>query len=369
VLNSRGFGESFELELQRARRSAQPLSLVLCDLDRFKRVNDRYGHQHGDRALARLAEVLRQVKRRIDTVARVGGEEFALLLPGTDSHGAYVLAERLRKEVREAFDADGLGLTLSLGVATYPRHGNTEEEMLRAADQGLYGAKELGRDRTVIYSPEIDGLLAHAAERRTAEAEIQLATVVTLAEALDIRDNGTPRHSREVSRYAELMARRLGLPPERCERLRLAGLVHDIGKVGVHESVVRKAGPLDEGEWKEMRRHPELGARILGGAGLGDIGGWLLAHHERPDGRGYPQRLSGEEIPLEAAILAVADAYEGMIADRGYRPGMPEREARAELRRCAGTQFHPPVVEALIDALTELESAETAGGEIPGGLA
>jgi putative nucleotidyltransferase with HDIG domain len=191
--------------------------------------------------------------------------------------------------------------------------------------------------------------------RRPVEGQAHLATMLSLAEAIDFRDSGTARHSGAVGEYAEQMARELGLPEQRTERVRLAGILHDIGKIGVSDAILRKPGPLNEAEWREIRRHPEFGARILGTRELVDIREWVLASHERPDGKGYPRGLRGEEIPLEARILAVADAYEAMIADRVYRPAIGERAAREELRSCAGTQFDSEVVETLLRVLEREE--------------
>jgi putative nucleotidyltransferase with HDIG domain len=173
-----------------------------------------------------------------------------------------------------------------------------------------------------------------------------------LAETLDLRDVSTARHSQTVGRYAEGIARELGLSGERVERIRAAGVLHDVGKLGVADAVLQKPGPLTDEEWADMRRHPELGARILDHANLRDISGWVLAHHERLDGHGYPQGLAGEAIPLEARILAVADAYEAMTADRPYRAALGHDAARAELRACCGTQFDPAVVDAFLAVLT-----------------
>ena len=182
--------------------------------------------------------------------------------------------------------------------------------------------------------------------------ELRLAAAMLLAETLDLRDAGTAEHSRTVGGFARDTAAALGLAPARVDRLQAAGVLHDLGKLGIADAILHKAGPLTDGEWKEMTRHPEIGARILEHAGLRDIAAWVLAHHERLDGRGYPSGLVADEIPLESRVLAVADAYEAMIADRPYRRGMPVEEARAELERCAGTQFDPTVVEAFLGTLT-----------------
>jgi putative nucleotidyltransferase with HDIG domain len=175
--------------------------------------------------------------------------------------------------------------------------------------------------------------------------------VLILAETLDLRDTGTALHSQTVGRYAEMIAAALGLGEEQVTRIRLAGLLHDIGKIGVPDPILRKPGPLDEVEWEEMKKHPELGARILAGANLDDISGWVLAHHERPDGRGYPVGLRGDRIPLEAKILSVADAFEAMTAERVYSPPLPVGAAIAELQRHAGTQFDAHIVNTFVACL------------------
>jgi diguanylate cyclase (GGDEF)-like protein len=352
LLNRRGLQEVAELELERARRGDRPVSIVVADVDRFQDFNERHGHAASDSALEKIAGVLTTRKRRIDVAARISGEEFALVAPDTDEHGAYVLADRLRREVREAFS--GSGLTISLGIASFPRHGGTAEELLTGADRAVFAAKALGRDRSVIYNREIAANLLGEQSREAAMNEGHLAAVLVLAETLDMRDSGTARHSQLVGRYARSIAVELKMEPDTVERIHLAGVLHDIGKIGIPDSILNKPGPLDDDEWQEMRKHPELGARILEGAKLDDIAGWVLAHHERPDGAGYPAGLAGDEIPIEARILAVVDAYEAMTNDRVYRPALPEEEAREEMRRWSGSQFDPYVVGAFL-ALLERE--------------
>jgi diguanylate cyclase (GGDEF)-like protein/putative nucleotidyltransferase with HDIG domain len=351
LVNRRGFEELFDTELERARRGDRPLSVIVADLDGFKAINDRYGHAAGDRALEKLSRILQGVKRRVDTAARVGGEEFAVIAPDSDHHAAYILAERIRREVRDSFTGEQFPMTISLGVATFPRHGATAEALIGGADEALYAAKKLGRDRTVVYSAEIAETLLVATGHATPRAERHSSTVLALAEVIDIRDSGTAAHSETVGRYAGALARELGLASDVVERVRFGGIVHDVGKIGIPDSVLRKPGWLSDEDWVEMRRHPEIGARILRGANLEDIGEWVLAHHERPDGEGYPNGMRGGDIPLEARILAVADAYEAMTSDRVYRPAMSAQAAREELIHCSGSQFDPRVVEAFVALL------------------
>ncbi len=361
LANRRGFRELLDLELARARRRDGKLTVIVGDLDHFKEVNDRSGHKVGDLALQRVARLLERGKRDVDAVARVGGEEFALVLPDTDEHGAFVIAERLRDELREEFSTDAVTLTISFGVATYPRDGVTAAALLRATDDAVRGAKAQGRDRSMLHSPALRDAAALEGDSRDVAAERFLAVMLDLAEAIDLRFSGSARHSETVGRYAEGMARMLGLSKQTTSRVRLAGLLHDIGKVGVPDGILHKPGRLTNEEFAVIKRHPELGAQMLDHPSLADVREWVGAHHEQPDGRGYPHGLRGDEIPLEARIIAVADAYEAMTSDRSYRSSMDHAAARAELERCAGTQFDPRVVRALCSLLErEAERAELA---------
>jgi response regulator RpfG family c-di-GMP phosphodiesterase len=228
-----------------------------------------------------------------------------------------------------------------------------------SVDQPLLGARPSHEEIAVLMAvADHAGLALEQSQRdwetsRQQSHELRLAAVLLLAETLDMRDPSTARHARSVGRFASQTAAALGLTGERVERIQAAGVLHDLGKLGIADAILHKPGPLDDDEWREIRRHPEVGARILEHAGMRDIARWVGQHHERIDGRGYPLGLAGEEISLEARILAVADAYEAMIADRPYRMGMPAQEARAELLRCAGSQFDPQVVEAFLGTLAD----------------
>jgi putative nucleotidyltransferase with HDIG domain len=253
--------------------------------------------------------------------------------------------------VPQAFHDFPWQLTTSVGVAVSGQGAETASLLLRAATRAVFGAKRLGRDRCIAYHAETLEPLLGTLEDAGVAGE-QLAAALLLAETLDLRHVGTARHSQTVGRYADSIARALGFSDDRVARIRAAGVLHDIGKLGVADAVLKKPGKLTDAEWADMRRHPELGARILAHANLRDISGWVLAHHERVDGRGYPHGLAGDEVPLEARILAVADAYEAMTADRAYRPTPGPDAAREELRACAGTQFDPHVVETFLIVLT-----------------
>jgi diguanylate cyclase (GGDEF)-like protein/putative nucleotidyltransferase with HDIG domain len=361
LANRRGFREMLDLELERARRGETEMTVLVGDLDRFKDVNDRSGHQVGDAALQRVARLLSEGKRQVDSAARVGGEEFALILPDSSAEGAFVLAERLRSALAEEFAEDSVAITISFGLATYPEHGETAASLLRAADEALYAAKDSGRNRTVRHSPLLRELVQASGGAGDIEGERFLAVMLDLAEAVDLRFSGSARHSETVGRYAEMMARELGFSDRHVSRVRLAGMLHDIGKVGVPDKILRKPGHLTEQELLVIRRHPELGVQILEHPSLADVRAWVGAHHERPDGLGYPLGIAGDEVPLEARIVAVADAYEAMTSDRSYRDSIGHSSAQAELRRCSGSQFDGRVVEAFLATLKrESERAQAS---------
>jgi len=234
-----------------------------------------------------------------------------------------------------------------------------------SVDQPLFGRRPTETEVSVLMAvTDHAGLALEQAQRDDVTVhgeshELRLAAMMLLAETLDMRDPSTAQHSRTVGRYARETALALGLAASRVTRIHAAGVLHDLGKLGIADTILHKPGPLSEAEWREMRRHPEVGAQILDHAGMSDIAGWVRAHHERIDGYGYPAGLSGASISLEARILAVADAYEAMVAERTYRHGMSPTAARAELLRCSGTQFDPVVVDAFLHTLdSELEPPE-----------
>jgi putative nucleotidyltransferase with HDIG domain len=239
---------------------------------------------------------------------------------------------------------------VSFGVASFPTHAADAEALMHAADQALYAAKAMGRDRSVIYNPEVLASVLGGNLDPVAGNE-HLSAVLVLAETLDLRDSGTSSHSQTVGRLAALIAKALGFDDARVERIRLAGILHDIGKIGIPDWILHKPGKLDESEWVEVKKHPEMGARIAASAKLDDISEWILYHHERVDGGGYPSRLPGDKIPIEARILAVADAYEAMTAERVYKRAMPASAAERELHDQSGAQFDAEVVAALLGAI------------------
>lgn len=361
--NRRGFQEQLETELERSRLTSASVSLVVADLDHFKNVNDKLGHQEGDRVLRRFAAEMTAAKRGMDGAARLGGEEFAVILPETDKQSAYLFAERLRRAAHNAFVGEPVPITVSLGVTAFPVDAPTAEGMLGTADQALYAAKELGRDRSVLFNSEIvSGLMSEQASSQARE-EGQLAAVLVLAETLDARDPGTGRRSERVGRLAALTARELGLSEAHTEQIRLAGLLHDVGKIGMPDSLLGKPGALSEAERAEMQTHPDVGARILAGAHLDDIAEWVRAHHEHPDGTGYPLGRKAEHIPLEARVLSAADTFDSLVTDGPEQPAVSAEHAARELLRLTPDRLDADVVRALLAVVREdARQAEPSAG-------
>jgi diguanylate cyclase (GGDEF)-like protein len=344
--NRQAFDDSLRREVERARTHGLPLGLVVFDLDRFDAVNARLGQTGGNEALRRFGELVAGSAPRADLLSRLGGDEFAVIAAGAGEPEAYLIAERVRHQMNGSGAAGSEAITVSAGVAVYPRHAKSSSDLRRSADAALFGAKRMGGDRTEIYGAEVGARLSSIGAK--AEQEGGLAMLLSLAAVVDIRHYGAQDHSRRVGRYAEAIALELGLDQPLVDRTRLAGMLHDVGKIGVPASILNRPGPLTSLELAEVSRHPMVGGRIVRSAGFDEMAGWIAAHHERPDGSGYPARLSGDQVPLGARILAVADAYDAMTSDRVYRAAMTPAEARAEVRAGAGSQFYREVAEHFV---------------------
>jgi len=362
LLNKRGFHDELDAEFDRARRHDLPLSVAVVEIEGLAAFDAR-GRRSDSGLLTRIGEAMENVARGTDRAARVAPESLALLFPHTDQGGALIASERILKELGQVFAVEEVELRASVGCSTFPADAGTSEALLHGAQQAATAAQHLGRDRVVVYSPEIAGIVLAAESRRGQVRGSNIAAVLALTEVLDIRDAGTAQHSQTVGRYAEAIARGLELPDDLIERVRLAGILHDVGKIAVPDAVLSKPGKLTDDEWTEMRKHPEVGALIVDGAEMKDVAAWVGAHHERPDGRGYPCGLVGTDIPLEARILAVADAYEAMTCDRVYRRALPIEVAREELRKGKGSQFDERVVDVFLEWL---EANDRRGESVEG---
>ncbi len=352
--NHRHFHERLQTDLDRATERGTRLALCLVDIDDFKRVNDRHGHPVGDDVLAQVATRLRQGGEAF----RLGGDEFALLLPGRTETEALAIARSVIDRVAAMKLAHGERLTVSAGVAVYPDHGLDRSELVRVADNALYTSKNEAKGSVTVYrpgAPEIGDLhlLATGNDRQA-----RFLAAAGLARAVDARDAYTGEHSAEVGELAARIGARMALHATEVELLRLAGSLHDVGKLAIPEEILRKPGPLSAPERLVLERHPQIGFRMLDSLGIEPVATWVLHHHERWDGAGYPNKLAGDTIPLGARILFVADAYDAMTTERVYRGRLSHEHAVRELERCAGTQFDPDVVEAFKAEVAALGSPE-----------
>jgi diguanylate cyclase (GGDEF)-like protein/putative nucleotidyltransferase with HDIG domain len=409
VKTHRFFMEALSAEWKRSTRAGRAFALVLMDLDRFKFVNDFYGHLEGDLVLQRVGHILEANCRRSDVVARYGGDEFVILMPETSMEQARQLASKLRSWVC----ADNLlrekNVSASFGIACYPLHGSSPQELIQVADASMYLSKHQGGN-AVSTADHFDPSEAKKWKKDVLEAylgvtlkrlfstgpeafeeiyqrlkqfteslaateagngvtlvpsspesagpqalpQAVLDTVTSLAFAIDAKDHYTQGHSQKVSAYAALIAEAMDMRDAEIEEIRLGAVLHDIGKVGIPEQILNKSGPLNPAEWETMKSHVVFGAKILEPlTPLARIREMVHHHHEYFDGSGYPHSLKGEQIPLGARIIAVADAYDTITSDRTYKKGRSAADALAELERCANAQFDARIVEVFVRVMRQ----------------
>jgi two-component system cell cycle response regulator len=332
-------------------RGAMPeVGVLVLDLDHFKEINDSHGHAVGDEVLRLTASRLATTGRSGDIVARYGGEEFLVILKDLPRDGLLAVAERFRRSIaEEPFDVGAdqpVIVTTSVGGASMPAHAATMTDLLRIADRALYTAKSMGRNRVQIGSHGDEGGIDALVERGSV-----LNFVQSLVDHVDV-GRGSLDHGREVARCAGLVSDELGLSSAERWRACAAGRLHDIGNVCVPPELLATPGALDPGQWELVRRHPHVGADMLALApGLEDIAEVVRQHHERHDGTGYPGRIAGADISVEARIVSICAAWVAMRSDRPHRPARSEPDAIAELRRDDGRQFDPALVDAFLRAV------------------
>ncbi|MDJ0785079.1 MAG: diguanylate cyclase [Desulfosarcinaceae bacterium] len=360
-LNRRAFFERFEVEFNRARRYRHNLACIMTDIDHFKRVNDQHGHQVGDEVLQQVAAVLRSALRDTDVVCRYGGEEFCLILTETGAEGARNTAERIRQTVANKAIND-IRVTLSLGVVSLEDPAANPSELLGFADKALYRAKNSGRNQVVTYQKEIDERVAETSDEKgqtkaasqAGGKHIPRHVVTALMLALEHRDAATAEHSRKVGELCAALARDL-VPINECDLLEVAGQLHDIGKLGVPDAILLKPGPLTEAEWQVLQAHERRSVDVIAATFMSpELVDIVRYHSHWYDGSSSEDasQPSGEGLSLGARILHIANAFDAMTSQRPYRDAMDTSEAFAELRRCAGTQFDPQLVERFIQMVT-----------------
>jgi len=361
LFNRRHFEERLKEEIGRHSRYGDLFCLLLLDLDNFKAYNDIYGHPAGDILLNQIGKIIKGSVRSVDQAFRYGGDEFTVVLPQAAVDDAYVVAERVRVQIARGMEQKEIAVTCSVGVASYPADGVISGELVTVADTALYYAKRTGGNRVYLSSKILSEPLDDAG---TYARHNGLSAIYALVSTVEAKDPYTYGHSRKVNTYAVALAEAIGLSPEDVSRVSTAALLHDVGKIGVPDKVLNKKGKLSGEDWEAIKSHPRLGATIVGNIpNLAPCVSTILHHHEKWDGSGYPEGLKGEQISVEARILAIADSFEAMTSARPYRPALCGEKALKELRRRAGSQFDPKLVEVFIDIVQAGFTKEASVGK------
>jgi diguanylate cyclase (GGDEF)-like protein/putative nucleotidyltransferase with HDIG domain len=346
LFNRRHFEERLNEEVSRHSRHGDIFSIFLLDLDNFKTYNDIYGHPSGDILLNQAGRIIKGSIRDADQAFRYGGDEFVVILPHTKVNNGRIVADRVRQRIADEMRKKETVVTCSIGLASYPSDGVVFRELVTVADTALYFAKRTGGNRVylsshVLSEPQSD---AGAYARHSG-----LSAIYALVSTVEAKDPYTYGHSRKVNAYAVALAEAIGLSPEEVSKVSTAALLHDIGKIGVPDKVLSKKGKLNREDWDAIKAHPKLGAVIVGNIpSLVPCVSSILHSHERWDGGGYPEGLKGEEIPIEARILLIADSFCAMSSDRPYRHALCSDKVLEELRNGAGSQFDPELVKVFI---------------------
>jgi diguanylate cyclase (GGDEF)-like protein/putative nucleotidyltransferase with HDIG domain len=348
LLNHRGALQALDIAINAAVDTETPLALLMGDVDGFKLFNDTYGHVTGDEVLRLVAEVSRSVVQDLGTICRYGGDEFLIILPGLDKSAAARtasdLANRLGQAEFRSDDETVVPIRMSIGLASFPEDTASASKLVALADAAMYTAKR-------------QSSTGDASSVRTS-ADTNFGVLDNLVQAIDAKDSYTKAHCDIVAEYAVKLAERLGLPPESKRALRIAGLLHDIGKLAVPDDILKKPAPLTQEEYEIMQRHVSIGEVLIREVPeLKEVIQAVACHHERFDGTGYPRGLKGDEIPLIGRIIALADAYSAMCLDRPYRKGMSHDRVLNELVAGARVQFDPELAQVFVQLLLDEQLA------------
>lgn len=369
LYNYRYLRERLSSEFKRAQRYLLPLSIIMVDMDYFKSINDIYGHRYGDVILKDIAQFLVNSARGNDVVVRYGGEEFLILLPDTNKDGVVTFGKRLLEALNEhIFDSKGrkIKLKASMGVSSYPDIDiNTESDFLNSVDKALLDAKEKGGNKLSVFKlisekevenivkeggkENVDKLKEKLSKTENRANQTLLESIYAFAKTIEAKDYYTGEHAENMVSIVIEIGRKLNLSEKEIEDLRRAAIFHDLGKIGIPDKILHKRGKLTKKEFEEIKKHPRIGAEIIRNVHfLNGVVPIVLYHHERFDGLGYSAGLKGEEIPLGARIVAVADVYQALISDRPYRKAYSKKETLKIIKEGIGTQFDPRVVKAFL---------------------
>jgi len=364
LYNFRHFQRFLQRQVELGAQMGRPFSLAILDVDHFKDVNDTYGHPEGDRVLSNIGDYLRRMVRAADYVARYGGEEFVIVLPDIGVGDAFEICDRLRERMpKEVMVSDGGSrpIEISVGLADYPAVAETGEKLLQAADSALLFAKKNGRNQVVHFqslptrpitvAPDLELVIERLRQS-------QMRNIGDLVDHIEMTEYSRPGHGEKVAHTATVLARAAGVDGDKLEAIYSAARVHDVGKVSIPAALLVKEEPLSEAEREMIRSHPQVGEEILGAVSeVAELVPAVLYHHERWDGTGYPRGLAGEKIPLSARIMAIAEAYETMTSEHPYQGALGVEQALVELRRNAGSQFDPKLIEVFIGQKAKEASA------------
>ncbi len=386
LYSHRRFQELLTDELNTAKENDSALSVLIFDINEISQINKEFGHSKGDEVIKLVAEKISQNLRKQDIAGRYGGDEIGVILPGMDTNEAKYLAEYITYVISCTFIDDVGPVKVSVGLATYPTDATDREKLLILTEQGVFVSRSKGYKNgtsTIVSVQDYDfwddaslNSFASVIAKRHSQIGINfeeslldkfkhdntmtknhiIEIVTSLAGAIDAKDEYTKDHSASVSRYAVALAKAINLPTQEIERIRLGALLHDIGKIGIPENILRKPAQLTEEEWAILRQHPAIGADkiLMPNPALHDLIPIVKYHHERWDGKGYPEGLKGEEIPLAARIVSIADSYHALISDRPYRKGLSIDKACQILEDEADKQWDKELVRQFVQIAESL---------------
>lgn len=350
LYNQRFMVECLARRVADAKDAGQTVSVLMIDADQFRELNLQSGHDAGNRALCCLSDAIRHSLRENDVACRYGGDEFLVILVGVPYAGAIRAAERVRDHVEASGRIAALAspITCSIGVATYPTHASTPESLLKAADLALYQAKHEGKNRVVGFETASPvPIPAEIEELKSGLQGASLEAVNALVTAIDLRDRFTGAHCQRVARVAVELAQHLGLSEEEVEAVRVGAPLLDVGKIGLPDALLTKEGKLTQAEWTLVRKHPVWGEQLVRKSSLPEGAIQIVRwHHERLDGSGYPDALTGDEIPKVVRVVSVADVATALREDRPHRRAWPRARVREYLQRHAGSRLDADAVNA-----------------------
>ncbi|HBJ1648033.1 MULTISPECIES: bifunctional diguanylate cyclase/phosphohydrolase [Clostridium] len=353
LYNHRYFCDSLVENVKSGEKYNKPVAMIFIDIDYFKQYNDINGHQKGDYVLKKIGKIIKENSRKEDIPARYGGEEFSIILPETNEEKALNIAENLRKSIETAYfegeeNQPNGKVTVSIGVSVYPYKAKNDVELIKSADDALYRAKFFYKNRVEVYTSILDEIKTNIDEK-----DIELVTSIkTLISVINAKDKYTYGHVERVVIYSRIIADKLKLSEYDKKILIYGAYMHDIGKINISKEILIKKMKITSEEWKILKQHPANGVEIIKSVeSLKMLIPLIINHHERYDGKGYPNKLKGKEIPYLARILTVVDSFDAMTSNRPYNDRKTYEEGIEELERCSGTQFDPEIVKAFIEVI------------------